>query len=245
MERRSTANESPRSSPSSARGSASGQWHVRRSASFRASAGRSRAGSPTWGRRRSGRQQRPISRKAARARSPTRPMPSGPGPSLPAHERRATAAGSRGTGNRGGRRLVRVPGGHQGRAGVRPLSRDRAVGVGSTQPAPAGRQAKANPASPSRRVAGSAGTPATLNGHAQGEPSPDRASGIPRSQQMRFVADTLNSPALRRAGGGVRPKGDSHRAILSQEEHRGGGARRGGRSRGARGDLGVPGGRTG
>src|SRR4029453_1789046 len=175
-----------------------------------------------------------------------RPMPSGPGPSLPAHERRAAAAGSGGTGNRGGRRLVRVPGGHQGRDRVRPLSRDRALGLGSAQPAPTGRQAKANRSSSRRRVAGAARAPATLNGYAQGEPSPDRASGIPRSQQMRFVADTLSSPALRRAGSGVRPKGDSHSAILSQEDaHRGGGARRGGHSRGARGGLAVSGGRTG
>src|ERR1044072_944034 len=173
-------------------------------------------------------------------------MLSGPGPSLPAHERRAVVAGSRGTGNRGGRRLVRVPGGHQGGDRVRPLSRDRAVGLGSTQPAPAGRQEKANPASPRRRVAGATRPPATLNGYAQGGPSPDRASGIPRSQQMRFVADTLSSTAPRRAGVGVRPKVDLHGPILQPEDApRGGAAGRGARPRGARGGLAVPGGRTG
>src|ERR1044072_8043264 len=135
-------------------------------------------------------------------------MLSGRGPSPPAHERRAAVAGSRGTGNRGGRRLVRVPGGHQGRDRVRPLPRDRAMGMGPAQPTPAGRQAKANAASSRRRVPGPARTPATLNGYAQGEPSPDRASGIPRSQQMRFVADTLTSPAHGDAGFDVRPKGD-------------------------------------
>src|SRR4051794_6884679 len=163
-------------------------------------------------------------------------MLSGPGPSLPAHERRAHAAGSRGTGNRGGRRLVRVPGGHQGGDRVRPLSRDRALGMGSTQPAPASRQAQANSASSRRRVAGATGSTATLDGYAQEGPSPDRASGISRTQSMRFEADTLSSPAQERAGFGVRPKGVLTGAILSQAA-RGGGAPRGGRSRGARGGI--------
>src|SRR5262245_17533006 len=120
------------------------------------------------------------------------------------------------------------------------------MGMGPAQPAPASRQAKANPASPRRRVAGPARAPATLSGYAQGEPSPDRASGIPRSQQMRFVADTLISPARGRVGTGVRPKGDFERAILSQEDAPGGvGAQRGGRSRGARGGFTLRGARTG